>query len=241
MRNNPFTGANYLLRGAAIIMRPTIRPFVIVPLLVNTLLFSVLIVYGAGQFNDLILRLLPESLNWLSWLLWPLFAIAVAIIGFFTFIHLGNFISAPFNGLLSERIELQIKGALKKEPFHLKQFLFTLWPSFLAEIQKIVYFLIRAVPFFLLFWVPVVNIAASLVWMVFSAWMISLEYIDYPMANHDILFSNQRKIVREKKWLVLGFGGAALVLLMVPVLNFFVMPITVAGATLMWVEQFEHA
>ncbi len=241
MNNNPFTGAGYLFRGLGLIMKPGIRPFVFIPLLINTLIFAALIIYSAGQFDQWINWFLPDVLKWLEWLLWPLFAVTISIIGFFTFIHVGNFVGAPFNGLLSEKVEQHLKGTLKKSPFQWGRFLSTLWPAFLAEIQKIIYFLLRGLPILLLLLIPAVNVAASFLWMGFSAWMLSLEYADYPMANHDILFSDQRKRLQEKKWLVFGFGGAALFLLMIPVLNFFVMPIAVAGATVMWVEQFEQS
>lgn len=241
MKSNPFVGAGYLLRGAALIMKPGIRPFVIMPLLINALLFAALTAYGAGQFEHFIAWLLPEWLSWLEWLLWPLFAVTVSIVAFFTFIHVGNFIGAPFNGLLAERVEQHLKGKSDDKAFQLGRFLGTLIPTFLSELHKITYFLLRGVPLLLLLLVPAVNVAASFAWMIFSAWMLSLEYADYPMAGHDILFSDQRRRLQEKRWLVLGFGGAALFLLMIPVLNFFVMPIAVAGATAMWVEQFEQA
>ncbi|MFQ5588297.1 MAG: sulfate transporter CysZ [Nitrospiria bacterium] len=240
MKHPPFAGAGYLLRGATLITKPGIRPFVIIPLLINTLLFATLLAYGAGQFGQFIDTLLPAWLSWLEWLLWPLFAVTISVVVFFTFVHVGHFIGAPFNGLLAERVEQHIKGTTAKDPFRFSHFLATLMPAFLSECRKIIYFIMRAGPLLLLFFIPVVNVAASLVWMVFSAWMLSLEYLDYPMANHHILFSEQRRVLRAKKGLTLGFGGAALVLLMIPILNFFVMPIAVAGATAMWIEQFEQ-
>jgi len=35
----------------------------------------------------------------------------------------------------------------------------------------------------LLFIIPVINIAAPILWLLFSAWYMTLEYTDYPMAN----------------------------------------------------------
>ncbi len=240
MKGNPFLGVGYLFRGFRLVTKPGIRQFVIIPLLINTLLFSLLIWFGADQFNALISAMLPSWLDWLEWLLWPLFAVTVSIFVFFTFIHIANFIGAPFNALLAERIEKELKGKLGKEPFQLRHFLSTLWPSLCSEFRKIAYFLIRSVPLLVLFLIPWVNIIASFVWIVFSAWMLALEYADYPMANHDILFAEQQKRLREKRFMVLGFGGAALFLLMIPVLNFFAMPIAVSGATVMWLEQFDE-
>ena len=48
-----------------------------------------------------------------------------------------------------------------------------------------------------------------------------------------------RRGVDPRRFALLGFGGAAMAALAVPVLNFLVIPCAVAGATAMWVEQLE--
>ena len=68
--------------------------------------------------------------------------------------------------------------------------------------------------------------------------MLALEYLDYPMGNHGLLFPEQRRRARERRLLVLGFGAAISGLTMIPVINFLVMPLAVAGATALWVECF---
>ncbi len=210
-----------------------------VPLLINTLLFSLLIWFGAGQFDALITRLLPAALDWLEWLLWPLFAVTVSILVFFTFIHLSNLVGAPFNGLLAEAVESHLKGRSTADGASWGSVLKNLGPIFTAEIKKIVYFLTRGLPLLIFFAIPVINVVAPLLWMLFSAWMLALEYADYPMGNHDILFPEQRARLKKKGLLTFGFGSATLLLVMIPILNFIAMPTAVAGATVMWVEGFE--
>jgi len=240
MQGNPIKGAGYLFRGFSLIRQPGIRQYAIIPLLINTLLFSLLIWVGAGQFNALIAHLLPASLEWLEWLLWPLFAVTVSILVFFTFIHLSNLVGAPFNGLLAEAVERHLKGKSQKDAAGWGAFLKNIGPMFLSELKKILYFLTRGLPLLILFAIPVVNVAAPFLWMLFSAWMLALEYADYPMGNHELLFPQQRALLKEKGLMALGFGGAALLLIMIPGLNFIAMPTAVAGATVMWVEGFDH-
>jgi Uncharacterized protein involved in cysteine biosynthesis len=40
--------------------------------------------------------------------------------------------------------------------------------------------------------------------------------------------------------MVLGFGGAILLIMTIPLLNFLTMPMAVAGATAMWVAQWSE-
>ncbi|HIE65404.1 MAG: sulfate transporter CysZ [Nitrospira sp.] len=238
MKDNPLRGAEYLLRGLVLIRQSGLRRYVLIPLAINAALFSLIIWFVAGQFDRLITWLLPTWLDWLEWFLWPLFAVSASILIFFTFIHLVHFIGAPFNGLLSEAAEAHLKGGPAKEEMGWKRMMANLWPILLSEFRKTTYFISRAIPILLLFFIPMVNVLAPFVWIGFSAWMLALEYSDYPMGNHGILFSKQWPILKEKRLMVLGFGGATLLLLMIPFLNSFAMPMAVAGATAMWVEQF---
>jgi CysZ protein len=242
-------GASYFFMGLRWLPRPRLRRFVVIPLLVNTLLFSTAIWWGAGQFEALmtwLLSFLPnwEWLDWLRWLLWPLFAITVLVLSFYTFTLAANLLASPFNGLLSERVETMVRPDAKSTESG------NIWKEIalapMAEIKKIVYFLLWVSVLFLLLWglaflVPPISVAAPFIWGGFSAWMLALQYTDYPMGNHGIRFREQRRLLKRKRLMVLGFGSAVLLLTMIPVVNFVAMPAAVIGATLMWVEQFGDA
>ena len=61
------------------------------------------------------------------------------------------------------------------------------------------------------------------------------------MANHLLHFSTQRKLLRSRRFLAYSFGGGSLLLTMIPLLNFLAMPVSVAGATAMWVGELKDA
>lgn len=247
MVNQFIKGASYPLTGITWLTRPRLRRYVIVPLLVNTVLFAGAVWWSFTEFGELMDRLLdrlvgwfPDWLDWLAtvlvWLSWPLFAVAILLVVFYTFTLLANLLASPFNGLLSERVEdLADPDRTRPQGRPLWQEV-AIAPA--SEIRKLVYFLVRAVPLLLLFLIPVVNVAAPVIWVVFGAWMLALQYADYPLGNHGIPFRQQRRILAERRMLALGFGAAVLVITLIPVLNFVAMPASVIGATLMWVEQF---
>ena len=240
MGNNPVNGALYFLRGFALILKPGIRGYVVVPLLINITVFTALIYFGAGQLRGFLDSLLPEWLDWLQWLLLPLFLIAVLVVAFFTFNMVANLIAAPFNGLLAEAVERKLTGGGPEEG-GFKKLLAEIGRTFSSELKKLVYIGVRAVPLLLLMLVPGVNVAASVLWIMFSAWMLAVAYADYPMGNHGIAFTEQRGVLGRRRWLCLGFGGSVMFGLAIPVLNFLVIPSAVAGATAMWVEELRDA
>jgi len=235
--NNPFSGARYLIQGFKLLLKPGLRRYVVMPLLINILVFSLLIWIGISQFNLLLAWMLPQE-SWLAYLefvLWPLFAVTVVLLTFYSFTILANLFAAPFNGLLAEKVEQLLTGQLPGgDESGLLQ---SIWPAMRSELTKLVYFLLRALPLLLLFVIPGVNLIAPLLWFLFGIWYLALEYADYPMANSGIAFQDQRVRMKQVRFTALGFGGGLTLLMMIPILNFAAMPAAVAGATAMWCDR----
>ena len=66
-------GSVYLGRGFKIIRQPDVRLYVVMPLLINILLFSTLIWIGYDQFSPLVdkaISLVPGYLDFLRWVIW---------------------------------------------------------------------------------------------------------------------------------------------------------------------------
>jgi CysZ protein len=241
--SNPFTGFLYFIQGMKLIFTPGVRRYVIIPLSINILLFAALIWFGASQFQVFMHWLMPELPDWLQfleWLFWILFGISALLILFFTFSLLANIIGGPFNELLAEAVEFQLTGERPEDAGGMKKLLANIVPSMIDETKKLLYMVLWSIPFLILFLIPVINIVAPFIWIVFSAWMLTIEYTDYPMGNHGLRSDEQKHRLREKRFLSLGFGGAVTIATMIPVLNFLVMPAAVAGATAMWVKQLKN-
>ena len=236
---NKHSGAHYLLEGLRLIRQPGLRRYVIIPLLISTLVFTGAILGMSHWLDSLInwlLGYLPAWLDWLRYLLWPLFTLAGVLIIFYSFSLVTNLLAAPFNGMLAEAVEQHLTGQTI-DTGGWKALMKDLLPSITSELRKLVYFIVRAIPLGLLFLFPVTTLVAPFIWALFSAWMLTIEYLDYPMANHLLHFSEQKRLLRQRKLLSYGFGGSSLLMTMIPVVNFFAMPVSVAGATAMWVEE----
>jgi CysZ protein len=234
-------GARYLLQGFALIQQRGIRHFAYLPILINTVLFSLAIWFGISHLDGWVAALLPSWLpQWLTdvlmWVIWPLFLLLVAIIVFFTFSIIANILSAPFNGVLAEVVETKLAGETPpvisiKEV--LKQAPAMIW----NEIRKLGYTIKWLIPLLLLSWIPVVNIVAPLLWLLFSSWTLALDYHDYPMGNHQLLFKQQRPLLKQQRQRAIGFGLATTLATMIPIVNFLVIPAAVAGATALFVQH----
>ena len=239
--NNPLTGINYLIKGFGLIKQPGLRKYVVLPLLINILIFAGLGFLAFGWLEGLVGQMmlsLPDWLQWLSWLVWIVIYAASIVLLYFTFPVMANFISAPFNGVLSEAVEEHVTGTVINDDTPWHQAITQAGPAIKEEVRKLTYSITRSLPFFVLFFIPGINFIASALWMLFGAWMLAIQYADYPFSNKGIEFKQLRNHLKEKRLLVIGFGAAVMGCTMIPIINLIIIPAAVAGATVMYLEQF---
>ena len=244
MISNPFSGASYFINGLSLINTSRIRRYVLMPLLINIIIFSAGLWFAINQFEIFItwaLSDLPGWLSWLEWIMWPLFALTFYGLVFFSFSIIANILASPFNGPLAAAVERHLSGeqntatskpfieeakyAIGNELIKLKHSLYLMMPlAFLSLIS---------------FAFPLISPLVAVLWMVYTVWILTLEYADFPMANHDMAFRHIREKLAEKRLLSLGFGSMVMIATLIPVINFLVMPVAVAGATKMYIQEFK--
>lgn len=74
---------------------------------------------------------------------------------------------------------------------------------------------------------------APVLWFLFSAWMLAIQYCDYPFDNHKVSFADMRRALRQHKTDNLQFGALVSLFTMIPILNLVILPVAVCGATAM--------
>lgn len=241
MSTSAFAGPGYLGAGLRLILQPGLRQFVLLPLAVNLLLFAGLIVLAVQQFEhwlDLLMPDLPAWLGFLEYLLWPLFVALLLLILFFGFSLVANLIAAPFNGLLAEKAEVLVRGHAVELPTLSARELLAMAPrAFMRELRKQGYFLSRGLLLLILSLIPGVNLVAAPLWLLFGAWTMAVEYLDYPADNNELGWPDMLAWLRSRRWQSLGFGGATYAALLIPGLNILLMPAAVAGAAVFWVRE----
>jgi len=219
----------YFFKGFGLLWRPELRGFLLMPVLINLVLYGFAIVLGYHYMGILIEQVIPDWLHWLRWLLWPLFFIGFFIAGFFTFTLLANIIAAPFYGHLAAKTWKLLDARAGRVSVQAGEP--ALGQLVAAEFKRAGYFITRALPFLLLSVIPVVNVISPFAWLLFGAWCVALEYFAYPLENLGILFAEQRQLAKKMRLGLLSFGAATMAGLALPVLNIIVAPAAVIGAT----------
>ncbi len=114
--------------------------------------------------------------------------------------------------------------------------------SFWREIVKLIYFLPRLFGILLLSallgLIPVVGwVVGMMLTLLWAAWNMAIQFIDYPADNQVLNFPQTIEVMRKQRTQCLGFGAMIAGLLSIPLLNLFILPTAVIAATTLWVDE----
>ncbi len=232
---------HYFLQGYSLIQMPGIRRYVILPMLANIIIMSLMFYWFFAKISSWIdfgFAFLPDWLHWLSYIMTLVVVVTMAVFFCYFFSTVTNFIAAPFNGLLAEHVEAILTGLPAPET--------TFWdiikdiPRIMKrEIQKLIYYLIWAIPLLLTYFIPLFGQTITpIIWFIFNAWMVNIQYADYAFDNHKISFNQMKVLLSQDKLDNVAFGSLISFFTMIPLLNLVIMPIAVCGSTAMWVDRY---
>jgi CysZ protein len=228
---------DYFFQGFRLITTKGLKRFVFFPLAINLL-------FGEISSSILWLTNLIPDWEWLTWLkdglsyiIWPVAVITILLVFGLIFGTLANWIAAPFNGLLAEKVEQHLTGQ-PMDDTGLMDIFKDIPRTLKRELSKLTYYLPRAVGFLLLFFM--LPIIGQVLWFLFSAWMMAIQYCDYPCDNHKISFGDMKRVLQTNRSQSFSFGITVSVFSLIPILNFLVMPVAVCGATAFWVDELKQ-
>ena len=247
MLSTPIASPAVIFEGLKLLGHTDIRWLVIIPTLLNLILFSAATWLAAAWVSDWLNWLIasvPDWLEWLVWIIWLMFVLLALVIYSFTFTVFANLIGSPFYSIIAERVIALERGLTDKTPTSTKALLATAWGSFRRELQIIAYMLPRTIGIALLTvmisFVPIINILAPLIAASWAAWSLALQYMDYPGDSDELSFTQVRQRAGKQRLLSLSFGLSALVAAAIPLVNLLLLPATVVGGTLLWCREYSE-
>ncbi|MFZ5443616.1 MAG: EI24 domain-containing protein [Myxococcota bacterium] len=145
-----------------------------------------------------------------------------------------NLLLAPLQDPLSEATEVRC-GNFTPAPFSLGGTVRGTLESLSHTLLRLAFMTAGLVVLFPLNLIPAVGSVAYLVLSsVWSMFWLAVEHLSNPMARHLRPFRQVVAALRRRLPLALGVGAALSVMLWVPVLNFFLMPVAVVAGTLLY-------
>ena len=224
--------------------RRDIRWLVLIPLLINFILFASATSFAASWLQNWITAIttsVPDWLQWLVWAIWFLFAILALAIYAFTFTILANLIGSPFYGVIAQRVIAAEIAVDQSNILAESGLLSGAWNSLVRELQLIGYFLPRTVAVgivaMMMSFIPVVNLLAPIIAGSWAAWCLCLQYLDYAADSRGVTFLALRKKVSDNRLNSMGFGLTALLASAIPLVNLVMLPASVVAGSLLWCRQ----
>ncbi len=212
----------------------------ILPVAVSAgILFTLLVLLGF-YLDDVARALTPfaESPSWPAFLRGAVrVSAAIAVLAAYvvgaaiSFATLTNVVGQPFYEKLSDDLERR----LGDPPPGIDAPIWRTLPRATAEsILMIVLYVALIVPLFLLGFVPLLGqtVVAFVAFLV-SGFFLAAEILAIPLERRGLHLRGRLRWLWERRAVTLGFGGAAFLLFLIPLMNVVAMPGAVFGATLL--------
>ncbi len=107
--------------------------------------------------------------------------------------------------------------------------------SLIHTVSRVLLLYLGQLALLLLLVIPGIGqVAWTVLSWLWSIWWAAGEYLDIPMGRHLYRFSEVRAVLRARPALCLSFGAVLYVLLFVPILNCFVIPVAVIAGTMLF-------
>ncbi len=227
-------GVRAFFDGARVARAPGMRRYTWLPALVSLIVIAGGLVVTFGYIDELTTWLahwLPRWLDFLTLILTPILYVLCILVGAWLLGLVAALIASPFLGDLSIAVErTEFAGAPPEPP--------SFWQGAVSalgrELRKLGYHLPRLAAVFLLTFIPLINAVAPLLWFLFGAWTMAVEFCDYPVENRGRPFRHTIELLQRHRGAALGYGACATVAFAIPLLNFLFVPVAVAGGTILW-------
>lgn len=201
-----------------------------------TLVSLVALVWLIGHYSpQLVGALFPRPEAWYGQALWYLVLaltfVVLLVVGANT---LPPLLLAPLMDPLSETTE-ELCGGYTSPPFTLGAFFKGLMTGVGHTLARVFFLVLGLTVLLPLHLIPGLG---SVLWTVLGSlwamiWMAG-EHLAAPMTRHLYPFAEVRRMLRERRALCLGLGAGIYLMLWVPVLNTFFLPVAVVAGTLLY-------
>lgn len=215
-------GVRFFLSGLRMMLRhPSLLGLSMIPIAAT----AVLLLGMALGFAWLLGASLAESLDEFSLALIKVAVFAAALLaGYFLYLPLARVLLAPFAEALSRKTHLINTGSPLQQNVN--------WLRAIFEGFKLVMFhlLLGVIAIVGGFVFPPVGAPLGVAIAVFLS---GLDFFDIPLSARGMALRNKLGVIFSNKSLALGFGAAAYLMLLIPIVNLLLLPVGVIGATLL--------
>lgn len=156
-------------------------------------------------------------------------AFAIFVVGLIVYKHIVLALSAPFMGLVSEKIEAHMIG---ENPDLGKSFnLALIWRGIRINTRNLMMELILSIPILMIGFIPVIGLITTPLLFLVQSYYAGFGNMDYTLERH-LTYRQSIQFVGNHKGIALGNGMVFMLLLLIPILGIIlVLPLSVTAAS----------
>lgn len=214
-----------------------LKRYIAIPLGINTVIFSIFLYSAVTWLPDIIGSWLPESdgrlIQMAYYFLFALSLTLLLLVSVIFFSIIGNIIASPFTDILTLKTEEVVLGIPPVETGFTPQDFLKMITAMMEELKRIgfavaIFILLLPLNFLPFIGQTLYLFLDSLVLAIF----LGLEFFSYSLDRRNYSFKQKLRFVKQRFFQVMGLGISAWILLLIPVINFCVLPLAAVGATL---------
>lgn len=230
----PWRGLRFMIR------HPSLWPYVVLPFLICLLFYAGAIWLG-WYFMDRWLEgaFTSEAVGWriVEYILIGLYWILVLVVSAIAFVPLAALVASPFNDLLSEKTEKIYLNVSVDEPFSIRNLIRAIKVGIKGEIARTIKVAVLLLLAFSLNIIPVIgSVASTILSTAITIRFLSLEFTSFSMDRRLFTWPQKQDYLRRYRAATIGFGAMAFVIMLVPVVNAFFIPVSAIAGTLLFCD-----
>jgi len=241
-RDSFIRGISAVLKSFRIVKRtPGMARYFIIPFVINIAVVTLIAVIAWTQIYQPFSSLVRGS-AWYHKLLSFIIASVSVIVLAFTIVILysiiGSVVAAPFNDLISERVETLMTGARFEEPFQLRRFVGDIARMFGNALGLVSIIVPVNILLLLLNLIPVVgSIAYAVIAFLATSYFAGMPFFDFPLDRRRLSFGRKLSVVWRYRRSVAGVGASFIAMTFIPIVGFLGLNIAAVAATTIFVED----
>lgn len=175
--------------------------------------------------------------DFLSYILLPLVTVVMFFFINWTFVLVVSLVASPFNDLISSRVERIVSGGNPESPREsFRKMLRRVRLIFVNEIKKIIFVVSLTILAFGLSLFPLLVPVSVLL----SALLMSMSFLDYSWCRHQMPLGECLSHLRSSFGAYAVSGGIFMVLMSIPLVNLFSLPLAIIYFTILFTKRSEN-
>ncbi len=226
--------------------------FFVIPFVLNLIILTGVLFFTMTNVDSSIEGILKNFLTGDSWyitmikpfiliikfLVELILFVLILVVVIFLYSILGGIVTAPFNDIISQRVEI-IKGIKQEEEN------FSI-PAAIADVILVIKNIIKMILFMvlinaLLFVLNIVpffgQIAFAFLSFLVTMFFLGFQFFEFPFERRGLTFGQKIKIAWKFKMMVVGLGSGFFVISAIPIVGFLSLNVATVGATTLFVDN----